>query len=70
MKIVTAALDLDSAGRGYLQFEPPLMGIPANNAPIVVHEPMSRFIFAGDMVGWDDSPGIITTASAEFEEAA
>lgn len=70
LKIVTASLDSGAGGLGYLQFEPPLMGVPADNAPIIIHEPMTRAIFAGDMVGWDDSPGILTTASAEFEEAA
>jgi hypothetical protein len=69
LKIVTASLDSDAAGLGYLQFEPPLRGIPADNAPIIVVTPMTKAIFAGDMVGWDDSPGILTTASAEFEEA-
>lgn len=70
MKIVTAPLDFDAAGLGYLQFEPPLMGTPADGTPIIIVNPMTRAIFAGDIVGWDDSPGIITTASAEFEEAA
>lgn len=70
LKIVTASLDSDAAGLGYLQFEPPLMGFPADNAPIIIHEPMTRAIFAGEMVGWEDTPGILTAASAEFEEAA
>jgi hypothetical protein len=69
MKIVTASLDSDAAGRGYLQFEPPLRGTPADGAAVIVNQPMTRAIFAGDMVGFDDSPGIITAASAEFEEA-
>lgn len=70
MKIVTAPLDFDSAGRGYLQFEPPLRGTPADGAAIIVGNPMTRAIFSGETVGWDDEPGIITRASAEFEEAA
>jgi hypothetical protein len=70
MKIVTASLNSDAAGRGYLQFEPPLRGTPAEGAAVIVNQPMTRAMFAGDMVGWDDSPGIITAASAEFEEAA
>jgi hypothetical protein len=69
MKIVTAALDSNAAGRGYLQFEPPLRGIPDDNAPVIFCNPMTKAIFAGEMAGWDDAPGIITTASAEFEEA-
>jgi len=69
LKIVTAALNSDAAGLGYLQFEPPLRGTVADNAPVIVHEPMGRFIFTGDLAGWDNEPGIFTRASAEFEEA-
>lgn len=68
LKIVTASLDSDAAGLGYLQFSPPLRGIPADNAPIIVNTPMARAIFVGDMVGWSDEPAF-SSASAEFEEA-
>jgi hypothetical protein len=69
LKLVTAPLNSDAAGLGYLQFEPPLRGAPADNAPVILHEPMGRFLFTGELVGWDHEPGIITRASAEFEEA-
>lgn len=69
IKIVVAALDSDASGLGYVRFEPPLMGTPADNSPIIFCNPMTRAIFAGELVGWDDNPGIVTTASAEFEEA-
>jgi len=70
LKIVTSALNSDAAGLGYLQFEPPLRGAPADNAPIILHQPMGRFIFTGEFPEWSTEPGFITTASAEFEEAA
>lgn len=70
MKIVTATLNSDAAGLGYLQFAPPIRGVLADNAAVIVHEPFGRFIFSGDLIGWDHAPGIITSASAEFEEAA
>jgi hypothetical protein len=68
LKILTSPVNSDAAGLAYMQFEPPLRGIPADNAPIIVHEPMGRFMFTGDTVGWDESPGVIVRASAEFEE--
>jgi len=69
LKIVTARLNSDAAGRGYLQFEPPLRTSPPDNAVVIVNQPFGRFLFSGDAVGWDNDPGIWTTASAEFEEA-
>jgi len=69
LKIVTTALNSDAAGLGYLQFEPPLRGAAADNAPVIVHEPMGRFIFAGEAPEWSNEPGVFTTASADFEEA-
>ena len=69
LKIVTARLNSDASGLGYLQFEPPLRTAPVDNAPIVVHQPFGRFLFSGDAVGFDNDPGVWTTASAEFEEA-
>jgi hypothetical protein len=30
---------------------------------------MGRFLFAGDSPGWDNEPGVISTASIELEEA-
>lgn len=70
LKIVTAPLNSDASELGYLQFNQPLRGTPADNAAVIVHEPMGRFVFTGDLVGWDHEPGIVTRASAEFEEAA
>jgi len=69
LKIVTAQLNSDAAGRGHLQFEPPIRTSPIDNAPVVIHQPMGRFLFTGDTVGWDNDPGRWTSATAEFEEA-
>jgi hypothetical protein len=70
LKIVTTSLDSDAAGLGYLQFEPPLRGAPADNAPIIIHQPMGRFIFNGEFPEWSNEPGVFTSASLDFEEAA
>ena len=69
LKVITARLNSDAAGRGYLQFEPPLRTSPTDNAPVIIHQPMGRWLFSGDAVGWDNDPGVWSTASAEFEEA-
>ncbi len=66
---MTARLNSDAAGLGYLQFEPPIRTSPADNAPVIIHAPMGRFLFTGDAVGWDNDPGFWSSATAEFEEA-
>lgn len=70
LKIATATLNSDAAGLGYLQFTPPIRGVLDDNAAIIVQQPMGRFVFTGEMVGWENEPGIITRAAAEFEETA
>lgn len=68
LKVVTASLDFDSSGLGYLQFLPPLRGTVTTSSPVIVHQPMGRFMFGGEFVGWNDEPGVFTRASADFEE--
>lgn len=70
LKLCTAALNSNGSGAGTLHFEPPLRGTVADNAAVIVEQPMGRFIFTGDVPQWSNEPGIFTTASAEFEEAA
>lgn len=69
LKIASAPLDSDGAGLGYLKFDPPLRGQLADNAAVIVHQPMGRFIFTGDYPQWLTEPGLISTASLELEEA-
>lgn len=69
LKMVTAPLNSDAAGLGYLQFSPPLRRALADNTPIIVHRPMGRFLFAGEHPGWDNEPGVISVASIDLEEA-
>jgi hypothetical protein len=69
LKMVTASLDSDAAGLGYLQFAPALRGTVADNAPIIVHRPTGRFISTSDALEYLDEPGIVTTSSFDFEEA-
>jgi hypothetical protein len=68
LKMLTADLDSDAAGLGFLQFAPALRGSVADNAPIIVHRPMGRFISTADAIEYQDEPGIVTTSSFDFEE--
>lgn len=70
LKVCTASLNSNSSGAGTIFFEPPLRGSVADNAAVIVEQPMGRFLFTGDMPQWTNEPGVFTTASAEFEEAA
>jgi hypothetical protein len=67
--MVTAPLDLDAAGLGFLHLSPPPRRALPDNTPIIVHKPMGRFIYAGDSVGWDNEPGSVSRAILELEEA-
>lgn len=64
----TASLDSNEAGLGYLQVSPPLRYAPANNDPLIVINPMGRFIFSGQFPQWSNTPGVFTTIDGDFEE--
>lgn len=66
LKILTSSLQYSS---GYLQFTPVLRGSVTDNVAIIVHRPMSRWIFTGQVPEWMNSPGIFSSASLDFEEA-
>lgn len=46
LKQLTAPLNSDSAGIGFLQFEPPLFRSPSDNNPVIICNPMGKFILA------------------------
>lgn len=69
LKVVTAALNSDPAGLGYLQFAPAMRFSPPDNAGVIIQQPMGRFISLSEAESWTTDPGIITTASTEFIEA-
>jgi hypothetical protein len=46
IKTCTAALNSDAAGLGYLQFEPALVRSPAENDPVVIVDPMGKFLIS------------------------
>lgn len=68
IKFLTAPLDSDAAGGGYLQFSPPLRRAVSDNTPVIICKPMGRFMLAGDS-GWANEPGVFSTAALDLEEA-
>jgi hypothetical protein len=70
LKVMTAAGSSTGTGGVYLRFSPPLRGSVAANAPIIINQPMGRFIATGTMPEPSNDPGIFTTCSIEIEEAA
>lgn len=46
LKTCTAALNSDAAGLGYLQFEPALVRSPADNDPVIILDPMGKFLMS------------------------
>jgi hypothetical protein len=66
--LVTQRLGTD----GRLQIVPPLRTSPADNAPVILHQPMARMMLADQTVGWSNVPGTRTSAlssiTVEFVE--
>jgi hypothetical protein len=69
IRMLTAPLDLDSGGNGYLQFAPPLFREISDNTPIVVHRPNGRFMLSPDATAqWLNEPGVFSSASLDLIE--
>ena len=54
--MVTASLDSDAAGLGYLQFRPKLHRPVNDNDPIIVTKPMGKFLLRAG-AQWDNRFG-------------
>lgn len=67
VKRLVADMNSDSTGAAYVMFEPPLRASPADNAPIAIYRPMSRFVLAND-ISWDTGGGQFSDFQLEFEE--
>jgi|694.fasta_scaffold26571_15 hypothetical protein len=68
LKRLTADLNSDGSGNGYMIFEPSLRASPANNAPVIFRSPMGKFLFAEDSVSYDTRPGIISDIELNLVE--
>lgn len=69
LKMVTSSLNSDASGLGHLRFSPPLRRAVADNTPVIVCRPMGRFMYPGDSLGWNNEPGLISSAQIELVEA-
>lgn len=69
LKMNLASVDAGAAGLAYIELSPALRRAVSDNTPIITDRPMGRFLFAGENLGWDNVPGVISTASIDLEEA-
>ena len=69
LKIAIAPAHGDASGAGYLKFAPALRGTISTGSPIILHNPMSRFVFKGQLAEWSNEPGVFTQLSMDLEEA-
>jgi hypothetical protein len=67
MKFVTVALDSDSAGNGYLLFEPPLARALADNTPIIVQNPLCKMVMTSD-AEYENPAGNTSNFQFDFEQ--
>jgi hypothetical protein len=69
LKIVTAPVDGDAGSGGLIRFVPPLRGTVADNSPIILQTPMSRYVSVGQVPEWSNEPGFVTRISMDLEES-
>jgi hypothetical protein len=65
---LVAALNFDAAGLAYLQMHRALRSSPSDSAPVIVNNPMGRFVVVGTDIGQDDNPGNVADFEMELEE--
>lgn len=65
LKQCTAALNSDAAGLGYLQFEPALFRSPSDNDPIIIKDPMGKFLVSNIKI--DNEFGVQARVSYDIE---
>jgi hypothetical protein len=68
LKRLTADLNSNGSGQGYLMFEPTLRTAPADNTPVIFRNPMGRFIIADERIAWGTRPGIISDVEISLVE--
>jgi hypothetical protein len=68
---LAGSLDSDSSGNGVLQLTyPPRSNVgPADNAAVIFHEPMGRFVASTNEHGYECEPGVFTGHDFAFIEA-
>jgi hypothetical protein len=67
--VITSRLDSDAAGLGYLEVSPNIRTPFADNDPVIINQPMGRYMLASDDAGYSTRAGRISTMTLDFEEA-
>ena len=71
LKRVTAPLNSDAAGLGYLQVEPILRASPVDNAAVIIRKPMGRFMLDEPTVKWSQGrAGVYSVSFTAVEDVA
>lgn len=65
IKTCTAPLNSDEVGLGYLQFEPPLVRSPSNDDPVIITDPMGKFLVSNIKI--DNEFGMQARVSYDLE---
>jgi hypothetical protein len=68
LKRLTADLNSDGSGGGYLIFEPQLRSSPADNTPVIFRNPMGKFLLSESENGWATRPGTISELQLNLVE--
>jgi hypothetical protein len=68
LKQCTARLNSDAAGMGVVQFRPALAASPADNEPVIIHEPFGRFIYPQGTREFENLFGVYGDCEMNLEE--
>jgi hypothetical protein len=66
LKRVTAPVNSDAAGCATINFRPAMVNPPVDNDPVVIGNPMGRFLASG--IKWDSQWGIQEDATLDLDE--
>lgn len=70
LHIVVAPVNSDAAGLAVIEGYPARRSAPADNAPVVINQPLGRFFLEPDVNGWSNKPGIFSDAEIVLAEAS
>lgn len=68
--IVTSPVNSDAAGLAVIEGYPARRSAAADNAPIIINQPMGKFFLESDANGWSNAPGLFSDAEIVLAEAA
>lgn len=66
--LITAPLDSDAAGLGYLEVSPNIRTPFADNEPVIFNKPMGKYLLAGDTMEFNTRAGMFSDFSFDLIE--